>query len=239
MNAPRGGGSSGAGSGTKGKQGGGAKASNRGGRLRRNRGKGSRNKGARGGARRGPPQSPQTKVCFRNIGNTEVYGTVEAIATNIIQPIVQQANEQLEHAKISLDETSLQKLIEGEKLATQAAEEWKNRQERGGREGEQEKDAEEAEEAETPDENKKSDEKEDNDAAAAALVKGMKDLDMKEKIDSDTGAIFARPFGAKFEVANLGFSSQIYSSWRSFALRDFCYSTHCCFSRLALAQSPV
>ena len=135
MNAPRGGAGGGGpkpSSSTKNKTGSSSsnnKNSNRGNRSRRNRHKQNRNKPRR--SQRGPPQSPQAKLNFRNIGNTEVYGTVEGIA-GIFRAIVDKANERLTGStdkKIVLDKESLQKLIEADKLATAALDDWKKQQE--------------------------------------------------------------------------------------------------------------
>ena len=188
MNAPRGGGGGGGGKG-KGKGGsgggGGNKSNRSGGRPRRNRGKASRNKGPRSNnARRGPPQSPQTKVCFRNISNTDVFGTVEAIAKGILVPIVSAANERLEANKICLDEASLYKLVEGDTLATQAREDWKKRHEGGG---------DSAKTAEQSDEAMPSEEKAEAESSSTdAIVTDMKDLNIN---DSNVGgsSVFARP----------------------------------------------
>lgn len=193
MNAPR---AAGGGSNNKANKG---KSNRGGGRSRnRNRGKANRNKGNRGsgGGRRGPPQSPQTKICLRNIGNTDVYGTVQAIAERIIQPLVAQANERLE-TKLCLDEASLLKLVEGDKLAKQAREAWQKQQQQKEQEDaeaeKQEKKAEEEEATPSRAESMASEPKAEDDTTAAALVTGMKELDMNEK---STTRIFVRPIYA-------------------------------------------
>ena len=189
MNAPRGGAGGGGpkpSSSTKNKTGSSSnsnnKNSNRGNRSRRNRHKQNRNKPRR--SQRGPPQSPQVKLNFRNIGNTEVYGTVEGIA-GIFRAIVDKANERLTGStdkKIVLDKESLEKLIEADKLATAAREDWKKQQEG-------EKDNENESEQPSPTQGEAEINKHDDDANSD-LVSGMEGLDID---DNKGGMIHARP----------------------------------------------
>lgn len=165
MNAPRGGGKTS----TPGTN----NAKSNSNKNRNNRQRQRRNKQNRKGnsrKTRGPPQSPQIKVMFRNIGNAEFYGSAEGIA-GIIRAIVEKANERLTGStdkKMILDDECLNKLIENDKLATQAMLEWEKRNK------EQEKRLEQAQNAE----------KKEGD-----IITGMKELDLNDK----DGKIFARP----------------------------------------------
>lgn len=129
---------------------------------------------------RGPPQSPQIKLVFRNIGKPESYGTAEAIA-GIMRAIVDRANERLTgpaDKPVLMDEETLCRLIENDKVATKSILEWKKRQE-------EDEPKEEEQEAQNEDNGKGGNEEEE-----AALVTGLKGLELKE---AKEGKIFARP----------------------------------------------
>ena len=136
---------------------------------RRNRNKYNRKANPR--RPRGPPQSPQIKVMFRNIGNAEVYGTVEGIA-GMIRSMVTKANERLTGPaakKILLEDETLTRLIESDKLANEALAQWKKRSEAT------KKDPEEKDECSS--ENKATVSNE------GAILSGMKELDINNKTD--------------------------------------------------------
>jgi hypothetical protein len=142
-------------------------------RNRQRRNKRERNQNPRH-SRGGPPQSPQTKVTFRNIGNPAVYGAVEGVA-GIIRTIVEKANERLTGAadkKMLLDEESLTKLIGNDKIATQAHEKWKKNKTAA---------------LEDVEGTVEADKTEDTVDTTQEIVKGMNELDLK------SGKIIARP----------------------------------------------
>jgi len=72
---------------------------------------------------KGPPPTPQVKVVIRNIQSAETYGTAKQIIEGILTALVERANDKLT-AKLVLDATNLNQLLQDEHTVLIARQEW-------------------------------------------------------------------------------------------------------------------